>query len=216
MVPTITFGEGTGIRDKLGLLRITIPKEKEVVSVVVGKYDAEYFLETMIVAGKLDLPGKGFVSLSPVSRGLINAKSISGASGHAASLEQIIAVIDKMEGGMAWRQDAENNTIKTNRTYLSGMDVYLSTDNGKSLEIAQKAMEAGVSGATISQTALVAQKDGLSPAREICKMMIPSDISDKVLGACRDAGAFDDKSHGIYFTTPVPRAFTYLGKPKDT
>jgi len=39
-VPTVTFGEGMGVRDKLGLLRIAIPAEKEIVSAAVTRYDA--------------------------------------------------------------------------------------------------------------------------------------------------------------------------------
>lgn len=216
IVPTITFGVGTGIRDKLGLLRITIPKEKEVLQVVVGKYDSDYVLDTMIIAGHLDLPGRGFISQSEVSCGLINAKSMVGSSGYAASIEQIITAIDKVEGGMDWRQDSSQAAISSKRTYLTGVDVFLFTNEGKSLEIAKKVMEVGVSGATISQTTLIQPESNgkLSPAREVCKMMIPAQIAEKVIRACKEANAFADESQGIYFTTEVPKAFTYLGGKK--
>jgi hypothetical protein len=40
-VPIVFFGEGMGLRDKLGLLRITIPREKEVIWFIVPRSDAD-------------------------------------------------------------------------------------------------------------------------------------------------------------------------------
>lgn len=212
IVPTITFGEGTGIRDRLGLLRITIPKEKEILHVVVGRYDTDFVLETMVTAGRLDLPGRGFISQSEVACGIINAKSIAGSSGHAASIEQIVSVVDKLEGGMEWRRDQA--MVSSRRSYVSGVDVYLYTNEGRGLDIAKKVMEAGVSGATISQTTLLQpeNQERVSRARELCKMMIPSEIAPKVIEACRQANAFDHESQGLYLTIPVAKAYTYMGK----
>ncbi|MDY6974168.1 MAG: hypothetical protein SV775_17915, partial [Thermodesulfobacteriota bacterium] len=44
-VPAITFGTGTGLRDKLGLWRITIPAEKELVNLVTTSHDARHLIE---------------------------------------------------------------------------------------------------------------------------------------------------------------------------
>ena len=53
-VPLITYGVGTGLRNKLGLLRITIPAEKEILRFVVHKGDVDYFLAMLIKKGQLD------------------------------------------------------------------------------------------------------------------------------------------------------------------
>ena len=60
-VPMITYGNGTGLRNKLGLLRITIPAEKEILRFVVHSGDVDYFLTMLIKKGQLDQPGKGFI-----------------------------------------------------------------------------------------------------------------------------------------------------------
>jgi len=56
-VPSLHFGVGTGVRDKIGLLRITIPADKEVINIATSPYDAEVIMEMMIEVGKLDQPG---------------------------------------------------------------------------------------------------------------------------------------------------------------
>ena len=105
-VPTITYGIGMGIRDKLSLLRITIPAEKEVLTLIVPSWGAEEVLDAMITAGRLDLPGRGFISTFPVRYALMNTKISAGRSrAAAASLEQIIAAIDTLQGGPQWRAE---------------------------------------------------------------------------------------------------------------
>ena len=63
--PTITFGEGGGVRDKIPLLRITKGPEKEFVWCVVEKADADDIFGGMARAGKITEPGRGSV-LIPV------------------------------------------------------------------------------------------------------------------------------------------------------
>ena len=73
-VPATTYGEGSGVRDKLGLLRITIPPEKELTNLTISKHDAEAMMEMYITQGKLDEPGRGFAYLYPIKQGLVNTK----------------------------------------------------------------------------------------------------------------------------------------------
>ena len=66
-VPSVTFGAGTGLRDKLGLLRITIPAEKEIATLVVSENDSEELMNVLIDAGKLDFQGR-VLSMYPVEK----------------------------------------------------------------------------------------------------------------------------------------------------
>ena len=67
---TIYFARGTGIRERLGLLRIVISPEKEVIQIVAFNQDVDAVFDAMVEAGKLDTPGMGFIFASPVSRAL--------------------------------------------------------------------------------------------------------------------------------------------------
>ena len=218
-VPTITFGDGTGVRDKLGLLRITIPAEKEVITMVMSSYDAEAVLELAIEAGKLDQPGKGFIYIFSVKQGITR-----GTSGAAASMEQIIAALDGLKGGMEWRRRGETSARGGERTFLRGLvDVTLVVDEGKGAELVGAAMEVGASGATISKAKFVGpalpegtDENHVSPAREMANMIVAQNQVDDIVTALKDAGAFSEKAHGMVITFPAPRAFTYLPpKPAD-
>ena len=70
--PTITFGEGGGVRDKIPLLRMTKGPEKEFVWCVVEKNEADDIFGGMARAGKITEPGRGFMYSIPVRSGLIN------------------------------------------------------------------------------------------------------------------------------------------------
>lgn len=223
-VPTITFGDGTGVRDKLGLLRITIPAEKEVITMVMSSYDAEAVLELAIEAGKLDQPGKGFIYIFSVSQGIINTRITRGSSGAAASMEQIIAALDGLKGGMEWRRRGETTARGGERTFLRGLvDVTLVCDEGRGQDLVKAAMEVGASGATISKSKFIgpaASPDGdggdhVSPARETANMIVAQGQVDDIVGALKESGAFDEKAHGLLLTFPAPRAFTYLPPKAD-
>ena len=59
--PTITFGEGGGLRDKIPLLRMTKGPEKEFVWCVVEKSEADNVFAEMARAGRITEPGRGFM-----------------------------------------------------------------------------------------------------------------------------------------------------------
>lgn len=211
-VPTITYGIGTGFRDKLGLLRITIPAEKEILTAVISNYDISQTLELMIGTGRIDQPGKGFIFLFPVKQGLINVKITRASSGQAASMEQIVGVLDTLKGGMGWRQSGHERGVRKDRQFFGGINLNLSCDEGRATDLVAAAMDAGAAGATISTEKLDiadALKDSrISRAREICDMMISEGQLDSVTEAIRQSGAFDDNSHGMILTCQAPKAFT--------
>ena len=65
---TISYAQGTGIRERMGLLGVTIDEQKEVIRIVVSQEQSELVFETMYLAGKLDDPGKGIMFMSSLDR----------------------------------------------------------------------------------------------------------------------------------------------------
>lgn len=61
---TIFYARGTGVRERLGLLGIAIQPEKEVIQIVMHQADVDPVFEAMAEAGKLHLPGKGFLYMT--------------------------------------------------------------------------------------------------------------------------------------------------------
>lgn len=216
-VPVITFGSGTGVRDKLGLLRITIPAEKEIVTLAAGVDDATTVMNMMIDAGRLDEPGKGFIFLFPIKRGIMNTRIWRGQQQHAASIEQIIVALDELRGGTDWR--SRFGTLAGSDTFrykymLNLVDLTLICNEGRGEELVAEAMAAGAAGATISRLKYMCPQDSrqseISPAREICRMIVARDRVSAILDALENAAAFDDANHGLLYSRPVPKACTYL------
>ena len=213
-VPWITYGTGTGVRDKLGLLRITIPAEKEVLTLIAPSWDAEQIMENMIKAGKLDLPGRGFINTFKVRKGVVDTKISVGQNSQAASLEQIIGVIDKIQGGMEWRRNEKNKSTNNSRSFFSGVDLKVVCNEGSGLKLVKSAMAAGASGATIEKRRLLgkAEKDEkyISRAREVCRMTVPADKVEEINKALKEAGATDEGSQAMVYSYPIDKAFTYM------
>lgn len=63
---TTYFARGTGVRERLGLLGITIDAEKEVVNVLASTEQADRVFEQMYLAGKLDTPAMGIIYMTPL------------------------------------------------------------------------------------------------------------------------------------------------------
>lgn len=214
--PNLTFGTGTGVRDKMGLLRITIPAEKDVIWVATSGHDAEMAMDAMIKAGQLDLPGKGFIYLFPLGRGVLNLKVTSGVQRAAASIEQIVASIDQMQNGSEWRRSSEVKDQLNKRTYLQDLiDMTLVCDEGGSSELVAAAMNQGAAGATISKLKYASPDDSagssLSKSREACSMIVSSQQSESIMDVLEQSKAFSDKHHGQVLIRKVNKAFTYLG-----
>ncbi len=101
--PTISYIRGFGLRDRLGLLRITKKHEKELITVVVDQYDVDAVFQAMGRAGRVDQPGRGFIYQVPIAKGLTNLASVFHPEKHSASIQQIVRAIDEMEGNTNWR-----------------------------------------------------------------------------------------------------------------
>jgi nitrogen regulatory protein PII len=221
-VPSITFGQGTGLRDKLGLLRITIPAEKEVVNLLAEKNDAQGVMKALIEAGKLDQPGKGFIYLYPVNKALINLKIYRGRMRYAASVEQIIMAVDDLKGSNEWRKKgslANADNDDKSRCYLKNLvDLSLICNEGRAGDLVRESMAVGAAGATICRSSFYnygkESNGNPSPAREESDMIVSVNQSEQILGALKEAGAFDNQTFSVIEMRDVPQACTYLGNPQ--
>ena len=217
-VPIVTYGEGTGLRDKLGLLRITIPAEKDIVRLAVDAHDAENILRLLISIGQLDKPGKGFIFTHLLRLGLIDTKTFSGNTRHAASIEQIIAALDTIKGNTEWRRyDSSQNDISCQKIkYLDSLaGLTLICNEGFAKDLVNASMKVGAAGATISKLSYLnmdktTANNKISAAREMSDLIIPPSLIDKISEAMIEAGLFGD-AQGIIEITQVPKACTYLG-----
>ena len=65
---TISYAQGTGIRERMGLLGVTIDEQKEVIRIIVSHEQSELVFETMYLAGQMDKPGNGIMFMSKLER----------------------------------------------------------------------------------------------------------------------------------------------------
>lgn len=219
-VPSVVYGEGTGLRDKLGLLRITIPAEKEMVTLVVSDNEVDELMNVLIEAGKLDQPGKGFIFNYPIGKGIINSKIFRGKQKHAASMEQVILAIDEIRGNTEWRkrtESAQSGGKPKQSTFLTNLyDMTVICNDGWAMELVKASMNAGASGATISKLKYHnIDRDENSPvslARETANLIVSETQKDTILKAIADAGAFEKEASSVVEIRFSPKARTYLGK----
>ena len=218
-VPAITLGAGTGLRDKIGLWRIAIPAEKEIVNLVATSHNAENVMDMMINIGAIDQPGKGFIYLYPIRTGLVDVKAYVGLARQAASIEQIVSVIDEIKGGTRWRRRefSKYPLVGRKRNYLSDLvNFTLICNEGRSTDLISAAMDAGAGGATTSKlkyrSTEKSESNEIPPAREISEMIISENQIETVVKALEERGALDDNTHGQMFYSIVPKAYTYTRK----
>ena len=65
---TISYARGTGVRERMGLLGVTIDEQKEVIRIIVSEEQADRVFEAMYLAGGLDTPGKGIMFMTKLDR----------------------------------------------------------------------------------------------------------------------------------------------------
>ena len=221
-VPTITYGIGAGLRDRLGLWRIMIPADKEIVTMVVNSFEAEEIMNIIIDVAKIDQPGRGFIYMYPVCQGHINLKVSQSSRSQAASIEQVVLAIDELKGSADWRRrrlamNAAGN--ETSRKHIVGLsELALHCDEGTGAGFVRTAMESGgAPGATItSYTAYDKPGSGpdknASPARESCSMIAATLQVIDILQTFEAAGIIDKESVSGIETKEVFRAYSYSAK----
>lgn len=65
---TIHYAQGTGVREKLGVLGVAVEAEKEVIKIVVSTEQVNRVFDAMFLAGKLDTPGRGFIYVTELEK----------------------------------------------------------------------------------------------------------------------------------------------------
>lgn len=65
---TINYAKGSGVRDRMGLIGITIDNQKEIIRIIVSKEQSNRVFESMFLAGNLDTPGKGIMWMTKLDR----------------------------------------------------------------------------------------------------------------------------------------------------
>ena len=65
---TIYYARGTGVRERLGILGLTVESEKEVIKVIVANDQLDDIFEKMYLAGELDTPGMGIIYVTQLDK----------------------------------------------------------------------------------------------------------------------------------------------------
>jgi len=207
-VPLISFGKGMGLRNRLGLLRITLPIEKDVVYFSIPKIDAEW-LEKMITSkARFDQPGQGILYRVHTRAVAVNLQTRRGRrQKYAASMEQVIAALDDLRGSNEWRRLEAKGGPEEKAPEKDLLAFSLIGEEGKLDDFVQAALNAGAGGAT---TIPLVQQDyahkggaaaGATHARESCDIIIPLSLYDRLQTAVLEAGFFASPASMIETTT---------------
>ncbi|MDR3334481.1 MAG: hypothetical protein LBT13_06300 [Treponema sp.] len=214
-VPLISFGRGLGLRNRLGLLRVTIPVEKEVLYFVVPRFDAELIEGVIVHKARLDLPGQGFLYRRYVRALTVNIRVRRGKRRDAATMEQVIAALDQLRGSSDWRRlDASHQSPeKKNAPTISCLS--LITDEGTADIFGKMALDTG-GGATLIpfefRSYIMGKEDhSASHAKETCDLIIPHTMQDAVLKEIETLGFFEAAMAGIVEIIAVNNTVTYQG-----
>ena len=217
--PTVTFGEGGGVRDKIPLLRITKGPEKEFVWCVVDKNDADEIFADMARAGHISEPGRGFMYSIPVSSGIVNVSSVASTAAHGANMEQVIAAIDEIKGGKDWRataaESAKSKAFQTNPLKdLIGLYCIVPRDNYS--DVYDAILSAGAPGVSTNFGVMNdADAGDAEQAQNEEWALVYTSLGPANVDKVRDSVAKKIDEIGLdraaFYTLPIPRALTYLG-----
>ena len=65
---TINFAQGSGVREKLGILGVAVEAEKEIIKIIVSTEQVNRVFDAMYLEGELDTPGMGFMYVTTLER----------------------------------------------------------------------------------------------------------------------------------------------------
>ena len=220
--PYIYYVQGKGLRDWLGLLRIAINPNRELIEIVVGQSDSERIFEGMVDEGKLDLPGMGFIYTKAVKKAIMNLPSTIDTR-YAASMEQVIKAVDEIKGGTEWRVHdyMDYELTQKNRNYLYDQSLITVVCNREYSEtITQAVISAGAPGSTITMAQEYACSGTIessavgipiSQEKDMVEIVADGIFADEILAAILKTGFISEPGQGFFYTIPIPRALTYLG-----
>ena len=221
--PVAGFGLGMGLRSKLGLLRVTIPAGKESLAFLVSEQDAEEAMALVSDTVGLDLPGRGFIYRFPVEAGIVDARiHDEGARFHVASMEQVIAAIDELSDGPAWRRRFAGSRYRPPRSDREEREVDLSNlslacEAGLAEGFIKVAMDEGASGATLSEImslSFAAGAEGARSPRASSDLILSLECAKRILAALESRGFFGPQAKGIAEISRVSSSSAYGSKPR--
>jgi len=215
-LPVVSRGIGTGIRDRLGLLRITIPPEKEIVRLVLPAHDADGIERLLVEEARLDRPGGGFLYQTGVRACRLDPLLRIGRQGHAASMEQIIAALDDLKGGTAWRKHVagfgESPTAWSKRVLNHFHELVFCCADGHSEGLVADALAVGAGGATIAPGRTLRPGEREGQAVETVMLCVPDALLDAVLNAIHAAAASRDERALRCEIMPACGVFSYQSR----
>lgn len=210
-VPLITYGTGNDIRDQLGLIRITIPAEKEIAHLVMPEQDSESVIKLLVEQGRLDKPGKGFVYKTPVSAGLIDTRMKIGKQKYAATYEQIIAAIDQLKSGTSWRKrldaDVEDSKIGKSMKSQDNCEISIISDEDRIDILRETCLEVGATGATTSKVTPVFTKDESMITMIRSAISVPAEITDNVVDKLLEVSTIKESNTDRIHILDSPAAY---------
>ncbi|MBI4646329.1 MAG: hypothetical protein HY738_06965 [Bacteroidia bacterium] len=214
-VPLITSGSGNDIRDQLGLIRITISAEKEIVHLVTPEQDSDSIIRLLIEQGKLDRPGRGFIYQTPVTIGLIDTRMKIGSQKYAASIEQIIAAIDQIKSGTTWRKrlDADSQENKGGKSFLpqDNCEIAIISDEDRIVALREACMKVGATGATTSRVLpkVAEGNQEISSTMIRSAISVPADITDRVVDILLETSTIKNDNTDRIHVLDSPAAYVH-------
>ena len=214
-VPLVTFGSGNYMRDQLGLIRITISPEKEIVHLVMPEQDSESIIRILSEHARLDLPGRGFIYQTPVSMGLPDTWLKIGKQKYAATIEQIIAAIDQMKAGTGWRKrlDAEHQEKRIIKSLFpqDNCEISIISDEDRIDRLREACLQVGATCAVSARGIPLAGKDkeGISSTMIRSAINVPADITDKVVDMLLEISTIKDDPTDRIHVLDSPAAYVH-------
>jgi len=211
-VPLITSGTGNDIRDQLGLIRITISPEKEIVHLIMPEQDSNNIIRLLAEQAKLDRPGRGFIYQTPVSIGLIDTRMKIGGQNYAASIEQIVAAIDTLKSGTNWRKRLDNENEKSgNKSFLpqDNCEISIISEEDRIDDLREACLKVGATGATTSRVIPRLPKEGDKIINTMIRsaINIPADIADSVVDTLLEISTIKDENTDRINVLDSPAAY---------
>lgn len=216
-VPLITFGSGNDIRDQLGLIRITISAEKEIVHLITPEHDSESIIRLLIEQAKLDRPGRGFIYQTPVSLGLIDTRLKLGNQKSAATFEQIIAAIDQIKSGTSWRKRLDSDTPETGKSKSllpqDNCEISIISDEDRTVQLREACMKVGATGAITSRIVpLLSEKgkdEGISSTLSRSAVSVPAALTDGVVDSLLETSTIREEEIDHIQILDSPAAYVH-------
>jgi len=214
-VPLVTFGKGNDIRDQLGLIRITISAEKEIVRLVMPEQDSESIIRILVEQSRLDRPGRGFIYQTPVSMGLLDTYLKIGKQKYAASIEQIIAAIDQLKSGTSWRKrlDAEHQEKRTGKSLLpqDNCEISIISDEDRIEKLREACLKVGARGAISARVVPLTGKGEEEITSNMIRsaISVPADITDNVIDILLENSTIKDDTTDRIQVLDSPAAYVH-------